>query len=248
MANYVNLKCSVCGEMFKKDVAHYNYGRKRGQKRFYCSKKCNAIARSKKVEKHCLNCGKSFFVTPARENNAHYCSMNCSNAYRTLKQTNICEYCGKSFKIKPSGIKNNRGHYCSRECYYKHFKLANKIIKYPDRVEIIVISKKNGQHTVLIDIDNIDILKVGTIGIQQHHTANVYYARVYIKKDKKGYPLHRYITNCPVGLVVDHINHNTLDNRKANLRVCTSAENSRNSISNEEREKKITEYREKYYL
>lgn len=37
--------------------------------------------------------------------------------------------------------------------------------------------------------------------------------------------LHRFITNCPVEMVVDHINRNRLDNRLSNLRVCTQKEN-----------------------
>ena len=40
--------------------------------------------------------------------------------------------------------------------------------------------------------------------------------------------LHRYIMNCPEDMVVDHINHNTLDNRKENLRICTKKQNERN--------------------
>lgn len=40
--------------------------------------------------------------------------------------------------------------------------------------------------------------------------------------------MHRFITNPTEGLVVDHINGDTLDNRKQNLRVCTSAQNSLN--------------------
>lgn len=40
--------------------------------------------------------------------------------------------------------------------------------------------------------------------------------------------LHRYITNCPKGMVVDHINHDTSDNRKENLRICTPAQNAKN--------------------
>lgn len=40
--------------------------------------------------------------------------------------------------------------------------------------------------------------------------------------------LHNFVTDCPDGMVVDHINHNTFDNRLVNLRVCTPKQNSYN--------------------
>jgi len=40
--------------------------------------------------------------------------------------------------------------------------------------------------------------------------------------------VHRFLTGCPRGLEVDHINHDSLDNRKANLRVVRHAENMQN--------------------
>lgn len=43
--------------------------------------------------------------------------------------------------------------------------------------------------------------------------------------------LHREIMNPPKGMVIDHKNHNVLDNRRSNLRICTQAENTRNRKS-----------------
>lgn len=37
--------------------------------------------------------------------------------------------------------------------------------------------------------------------------------------------LHRHLKNAPAGYVVDHISGDTMDNRDANLRVCTSQQN-----------------------
>jgi hypothetical protein len=49
------------------------------------------------------------------------------------------------------------------------------------------------------------------------------------KQNGKSIKMHRQITNAPDHLVVDHIDHQGLNNRKQNLRPCTFAQNCRNS-------------------
>lgn len=50
----------------------------------------------------------------------------------------------------------------------------------------------------------------------------------YVFNRKLG-KLHRYIMNVNKEMFVDHINHNTLDNRRVNLRICTKSQNSMNT-------------------
>lgn len=40
--------------------------------------------------------------------------------------------------------------------------------------------------------------------------------------------MHRIVMGCPVGMQVDHIDGNGLNNQRSNLRVCTHSENMRN--------------------
>ncbi len=43
--------------------------------------------------------------------------------------------------------------------------------------------------------------------------------------------MHRLIMQCPTGKEVDHVDHDPLNNQKANLRICTHAENVANGTS-----------------
>ena len=63
-------------------------------------------------------------------------------------------------------------------------------------------------------------------------SANTFYARrtIYVGKKYISIMMHREVINPPDNLFVDHINHNGLDNRKANLRPVTCAQNNYNKI------------------
>ena len=52
--------------------------------------------------------------------------------------------------------------------------------------------------------------------------------------------MHRVIMGATKGQIVDHIDHDTLDNRRANLRICTPGQSARNRQKNKTKNKRPT--------
>lgn len=134
------------------------------------------------------------------------------------QKTFKCLYCGKLTTSKRNSM------FCSNECYLKFRKLPNLIIKKEKYAEIIIRSLKYGIKHIIIDLDDAEKCKNYKWFLSFDEIMNSF----YVKTSKYPYSLHRVITDCPKGFVVDHINHNTLDNRKDNLKICTHSENMKN--------------------
>ena len=99
--------------------------------------------------------------------------------------------------------------------------------------KIKIYSKKHGCFEVLVDDEDYPL-------VSQHkwyvtiQSRDRIYAITYIKKENGKYTglrMHRLIMSPDKNEDIDHINHNCLDNRKANLRKCTRSQNSQNSLS-----------------
>ena len=101
-----------------------------------------------------------------------------------------------------------------------------------DVTAIILNSPKNGRLETLIDTKDLDKVKgiKGTWCAQWSRCTKSFYVfnSVQIDNVRKRTLLHRFITDPNSELVVDHINHDTLDNRRTNLRNVTQAQNAQN--------------------
>lgn len=150
--------------------------------------------------------------------------MNSKNEKDTNKVCKV-EECNNIIKTKG---------YCSR--HYQQIKTHGKILERTrlDRNEIImhgnyaeVILYNNECKEVaraLIDIEDIELVKSYKWYLNS-------WGYVASSIDGNYVKLHRFIMNPPKNMVVDHINHNRLDNRKQNLRVVSHRENCSNRNS-----------------
>ena len=80
-------------------------------------------------------------------------------------------------------------------------------------------------------VDEEDYYRLGNFGWCARTSFGKTYAIRFVDMPKRGavmISMHREIMNHPKGLLVDHRNRNTLDNRKENLRLATHSQNSFN--------------------
>lgn len=97
----------------------------------------------------------------------------------------------------------------------------------------------------LIDDEDFEYLSKYKWYANEDNKTGKYYAKraIYINGKQVKIPMQRVILNAPFNMEIDHINGNTLDNRRTNLRICTHAQNCKNCI----RKKGVSKYRGVYW-
>ena len=145
-----------------------------------------------------------------------------------VKEIKICSVEGCNEKHHSKG-------YCKK--HYNHMRLygcilertlfdLNEIVIYDDYAEIVIYNRQCEEvGRALIDIEDIDKVKNIKWGLD---------GRGYVYNAKVG-RLHRFLMGPSDNKVVDHINHNKLDNRKSNLRICSIQQNIMNSSKQKRR-------------
>lgn len=135
----------------------------------------------------------------------------------------ICPLHGSFHQAPTSHLSGSSCKKCGLHSTHKNITINRLLKKFdginqPSNYKIIPTTKGR---FVKVDNDHFELVK----GINWSISANN-----YAHNSKSGF-MHRLITKCPPDMVVDHINHDTLDNRYMNLRVCTRQQNQMNIVS-----------------
>jgi len=145
------------------------------------------------------------------------CLCDCGNYYITSSRLKKNVYCS-------CGCVNSRSLNSENRIYVDNDNLCGKIDLYNIKKEIIGCA--------IIDVDDLEICKNYTWFKSKRNSVE---GRLKNSKNKsnKIIKLHRLVMGVDDKKIqIDHINHDILDNRKINLRMCSNKENQRNKIKN----------------
>lgn len=108
--------------------------------------------------------------------------------------------------------------------------MKNQYVIKGDYVEVLVVSKKHGEYKVIIDTEDLPRLMGKTIGLSSINPNGDAYFHIW-DKNKQIY-LHRFLLGCfDSKLYIDHIDRNTCNNRRSNLRAGSSMQNQQNRFA-----------------
>jgi len=134
--------------------------------------------------------------------------------------TRNCKHCGGVFEPAAYNVKRGKGLFCGKSC-------ASEARRYAAPAEVLECDS----HLELVLRGG----KVAKLDRQDAHHVHAYGGwHFHIGRNERGYVecskrvrLHRLILGLQKGdrRHIDHINGDTLDNRRANLRLCTAAQN-----------------------
>jgi len=109
----------------------------------------------------------------------------------------------------------------------------NSFVEVDDYLVVYILNRNNIEtgESFLISKEDIDLIykhRYYISGRSRKETQR--YAQTRI--DNKNVGIHRQILNAKPKEYVDHINHNPMDNRRENLRMCTNQQNAFNCTNN----------------
>lgn len=187
-----------------------------------------------KIKIPCFVCGTTVERWPSRKTycKTAVCSKKClgikmAELYKKNRIEKKCEECGNTFLVAPSKNKQGMSKFCSAPCRCKYVsrktkgvrRKQNNIIDKSSHYEMRI--KRNKKILfVLFDREDLELVNKYTWFIGSHG-----YACAHIAGSREMILMHRLIAKTPIDLDTDHRNHNTLDNRKSNIRVCTTSQN-----------------------
>lgn len=113
-------------------------------------------------------------------------------------------------------------------------------------MELKINSRKYGEKEFIIDNEDYKKVKDYKWHLMKVKNFNRFYIVSTGKTEyRRNIYLHRLIMNCPESKIIDHIDGNTLNNQKSNLRICSQADNVRNN--SKKRNSKTSKYKGVYF-
>ena len=186
---------------------------------------CGDIYKPKaRTQKYCPNCA----IKADKERKQKWVLKTYPNRKPKKKTEEVCCVCGGTFSSHYGDLPYCNKHYQKMHLYGslepRIRKSTNKFIFKNDCLEIVTAHGDK----IITDISDYEkVSKHSWCMRGGYAVANI---------NNKVTSLHRYLM-CPEnGMVVDHKNGDTSDNRRANLRVCTPRENFKNQRGNKNRE------------